>query len=234
VNETIGRLTSGWSGPLKSAAAQPQAVRALHRVYALKTNYLLIDYENVQPTSLSALNGHPFKVIVFLGANQAKVSVEFARALQALGSNAEYIQISGSGPNALDFHIAFTVGELSRSDPNACFHIISKDSGFDPLIGYLRKKGIFAERSMAIADVPIFKVSNAKTEPKKLEAIVHNLASRGTGKPRKVRTLSNTINALFRNSLEDAELASLVKALEKHGHISIEGENVSYHLSGAP
>jgi len=200
----------------------------------LKTNYLLIDYENVQPKSLSVLNGHPFKVIVFLGANQAKVSVEFASALQTLGSNAEYIQISGSGSNALDFHIAFTVGELSKADPKAYFHIISKDSGFDPLIRYLRKRGIFAHRSKEVADIPILKLSNTKTAPEKLEAVIRNLGSRGVGRPRKVRTLSNTINALFLKSLEPAELASLVKALEKQGHISIEAENVTYHLPDAP
>jgi len=200
----------------------------------MKTNYLLIDYENVQPKSLSVLNGHPFKVIVFLGENQAKVSVELAIALQALGSNAEYIQISGSGSNALDFHIAFTVGELSKADPNAYFHIVSKDSGFDPLIRYLRKRGILAQRSKEVADVPILKLSNTTTIPEKLEAIVHNLAGRGPGRPRKVKTLSNTINALFLKSLDATELANLIKALEKHGHISIERDNVSYHLPDAP
>jgi len=200
----------------------------------LKTNYLLIDYENVQPKSLSVLNGHPFKVIVFLGANQAKVSVEFARALQSLGSNAEYIQISGSGSNALDLHIAFTVGELSRTDSKAYFHIISKDSGFDPLIEYLRKKGIFAQRSKEVADIPILKLSNTKSAPEKLEAVVRNLVSRSAGRPRKVRTLSNSINALFLKSLEPLELASLVKALQKQGHISIEDDNVIYHLPDAP
>ena len=46
-------------------------------------------------------------------------------------------------------------------------------------------------------------------------------------------TLSNSINALFQKSLEEAELMSLIKALEKHGHISIQGENVSYLLSEA-
>jgi len=187
----------------------------------------------VQPNSLSVLNGHPFKVIVFLGVKQAKVSVDFARALQALGSNAEYIQISGSGSNALDFHIAFTVGELSKADPNAYFHIISKDAGFDPLIGYLRKKGIFAQRSKEVADIPILKLSNMTTVPEKLEAIVHNLAARSVGRPRKVKTLSNTINALFRKKLNASELENLIKALEKHGHISIEGDNVSYHLPDA-
>jgi hypothetical protein len=199
-----------------------------------KTNYLLIDYENVQPKSLSLLNGHPFKVIVFLGANQSKVSLEFASALQELGSNGEYIQISGNGSNALDFHIAFTVGELSKSDPNAYFHIISKDSGFDPLITYLRKKGIYAGRSKEVADVPILKLANTKTIQEKLEAIIHTLASRPGGKPRKVKTLSNFVNALFLNSLEPPELASLVKALEKRGHISLEGENVTYRFPDAP
>ena len=158
----------------------------------------------------------------------------FASALQALGSSAEYIQMSGSGPNALDFHIAFTLGELSKSDPDARFHIISRDSGFDPLIVYLRKKGIWVQRSKTIPDIPILKTSNARITPEKLEAVVGNLTSRSEGKPRKVKTLSNTINALFQNSLEETELASLVKALEKHGHISIEGENVRYNVQGAP
>ena len=200
----------------------------------LKANYLLIDYENVQPKSLSVLNGHPFKVIVFVGAKQARVPIEFASALQALGSNAEYIQISGSGSNALDFHIAFKMGELSKADPTAYFHIISKDSGFDPLIAYLRKRGILAQRSKEIADLPFLKLSNKTAAPEKLGAIVDNLTARGAGRPRKVKTLSNTINALFRKKLNATELANLIKALEKHGHISIEGDNVSYHLPDAP
>ena len=194
----------------------------------MKTNYFLIDYENVQPKSLPVLNGQPVKVIVFLGANQGKVSVEVAKALQSLGSNAEYVQISGNGPNAVDFHIAFTIGEISKSDESARFHIISKDSGFDPLIEYLRTKGIVAQRSAEIPGVPIRRTK----VPEKLEAIIRNL-SKNTGRPRKVTTLSNTINALFQKSLDEAEVMSLIKALEKHGHISIQGENVSYPLSEA-
>ena len=189
----------------------------------MKTNYFLIDYENVQPKSLQVLNGQPVKVIVFLGANQGKVSVEVAKALQSLGSNAEYVQISGNGPNAVDFHITFTMGEISKSDESARFHIISKDSGFDPLIEYLRTKRIVAQRSAEIPGVPIRKTK----VPEKLEAIIRNLSSRN-GRPRKVTTLSNTINALFQKSLDEAEVMSLIKALEKHGHIAIQGENVSY------
>ena len=100
----------------------------------MKTKYLLIDYENVQPKNLSLLNGIPFKVWIFLGSHQTKIPVELVKNLQDLGKDVEYVQISGNGSNALDFHIAFTIGELSQSDPGAYFYIVSKDTGFDRLI----------------------------------------------------------------------------------------------------
>jgi len=121
----------------------------------LRTNYILIDYESVQPKALSLLRQEHFKVIVFVGACQAKVSFETAEALQRMGSQAEYVKISGNGPNALDFHIAFYIGQLATQEATAYFHIISKDTGFDPLIQHLKTRKIFAARSCDIADIPI-------------------------------------------------------------------------------
>ena len=112
----------------------------------MKTNYILIDLENVQPNNLEILKGHDFKVIVFVGANQTKISFDLAIAMQSLGSTAEYIKIDGNGPNALDFHIAFYIGQISAIDNNCYFHIISKDSGFDPLIRHLKSKKIYAQK----------------------------------------------------------------------------------------
>ena len=34
----------------------------------MATNYVLIDFENVQPKNLELLTTHPFKVFVFVGA----------------------------------------------------------------------------------------------------------------------------------------------------------------------
>ena len=84
----------------------------------MRTN-VLIDYENVQSEDLSALKQDNFRIIVFVGARQTKIPFETAVALQQLGSNAEYVKISGSGPNALDFHIAFYIGQLAEKDPEA-------------------------------------------------------------------------------------------------------------------
>jgi hypothetical protein len=72
-------------------------------------------------------------VLVFVGSNLTKVPFYLASSLQTLGSNAEYVRTGGNGPNALDFHIAFYVGQLAWRDLNAYFHIVSKDTGFDPL-----------------------------------------------------------------------------------------------------
>ena len=85
----------------------------------MRTNYVLIDYENVQPSALSVLEKEHFKVIVFVGASQVKVSFDVAAQLQRLGPSATYVKISGNGPNALDFHIAFYIGQLASVEPDA-------------------------------------------------------------------------------------------------------------------
>jgi hypothetical protein len=72
----------------------------------MRINYVLIDYENVQPSSLAGLDAEHFRVLVFVGANQNKLTFETAAAIQKLGPRAEYVKISGNGSNALDFHIA--------------------------------------------------------------------------------------------------------------------------------
>jgi hypothetical protein len=195
----------------------------------LKNNYVLIDYENVQPKNLALLNGHPFKVIVFVGANQTKIPFDLASGLQALGSNAEYVKIGGNGSNALDFHIAYYIGQLVERDPGAFFHIISKDTGFDPLIKHLKERKISALRERDLSEIPLLRISNATSADEKIDAIVKNLASRGHGRPRKVSTLANTINSLFMKTLEKSELQSLVDKMKQRNMITIENENVSYN-----
>lgn len=102
-----------------------------------RTNYVLIDYESVQPSHLELLNRDGFIAYVFVGKVQAKLSFETVSVIQDLGERASYIKISGAGPNALDFRIAFYIGQIGARDPDAFFHIISKDKGFYPLIEHL-------------------------------------------------------------------------------------------------
>jgi hypothetical protein len=199
----------------------------------VKTNYVLIDYENVQPKNLEMLKGHEFAVKVFVGAKQTKIPIELVTTLQAFGDKAEYIQIEGNGPNALDFHIAFYVGQIAAADPEAFFHIISKDTGFDPLIRHLKSKKIRAYREKDIAEIPLLKISNTKSETERVDAVVEFLKSRGSAKPRKVETLSNSIKSLFMQKLENGELSELLNELFNRKVVVVgEGNKVSYNLPG--
>lgn len=196
----------------------------------MKTNYVLIDYENVQPDALTALCAEHFKIFVFIGSNQTKISFEAAEALQRMGNKAEYIKISGNGPNALDFHIAFYIGQIAAVDPTAYFHIISKDKGFDPLIQHLKTKKILAARSRDVSDIPLVKTASVKLPSEKLAVIVSNLQHRGASKPRTVKTLSSTIHALFLKQLTEHELTELLKELQAKKFIKIDESKVSYSL----
>lgn len=195
------------------------------------TNYVLIDLENVQPKNIGVLSGHDFKVIVFVGEKQSKISFDLALELQRLGDNAEYIKITGNGPNALDFHIAFYIGEFSQLTPNNYFHIISKDRGFDPLIAHLKTRKIRVQRHKDVIDIPLLKVINATSTKERCDAIVSFLIARGSAKPRKVKTLLNSINSLFQKSLTQEELNQLLQELVKRKAIIITDKtNISYKL----
>jgi hypothetical protein len=197
----------------------------------LSTNYVLIDFENVRPKNLELLARHPFKVIVFVGAGQTKVPYDLAEAMQQLGSEARYIKIGGNGKNALDFHIAFYIGELAVKEPDAYLHVISKDKGFDPLIKHLKGRKIKVQRENDLAEIPVLRMSTAKSSDEKIAAIVKNLRGRGPSRPRKVKTLANAINSLFTQKLEETELLALVKELEKQKYISVSDGKVSYQLT---
>ncbi|GGE63158.1 PIN domain-containing protein [Actibacterium pelagium] len=194
----------------------------------MKNNYILVDFENVQPKNLGLLRGHPFTLMVFVGANQKSVPFDFATALQDLGENAGYQKITGNGSNALDFHIAFYMGEMAAKDANAFFHVISRDKGFDPLIEHLRKRKIHARRHVDLSEIPFVKISNASSMEQQIEAIVDSLKSRGSSRPRKVKTLRGTVNALFMKTLDQDNLETLVDELKRRGHVIVNDQSVSY------
>lgn len=196
----------------------------------MKTNYVLIDYENVQPDDIDALQHEHVRVIVFLGPHQTKIALEKAVALQRMGANAEYVRLSGGGPNALDFHIAYYLGQLTAKDPTAYFHVISKDTGFDPLIKHLKERKLRACRMRAIGEIPILKPVDPKTSPDRVALLVVNLRKQGAARPRTVATLSSSISHTFQKQLTAQEVSALVSELKKKGLIKVEENKVTYNL----
>lgn len=192
--------------------------------------FVLVDYENVQPKNLPILKGQQFQVLVFIGTNQAKLPRSLVVPMQQLGTQARYVEIEGSGPNALDFHIAYYIGELAGQDRQAQFHIVSKDRGFDPLIRHLRRKNIKVRRESDLAEIPELRIPESTSLDERIDAIVDNLLSRGHSRPRKVKTLQNTINSMSAKKLEQADLDAIVAELKKRKLIRVNQNNVSYRL----
>lgn len=194
---------------------------------AVTTTFVLVDYENVQPTELSSLRGRPYKVKLFLGATQAKIPVTLAAALQALGADAEYVVLESSGPNALDFHIAYYIGQLSAQEPTAQFHIISKDTGFDPLIKHLELRGVVAQRFPSIRSIASLRPFVAP-DVRQLDLAITHLGKMKAAKPRTQKTLLSTLHALFKKELTETQLSALIAALCERGIVKVDGAKVSY------
>ena len=207
----------------------------------MKKNYVLIDYENVQVQSLVLLKGEQFSVRVFLGPNNTKLPVELVVAMQELGSRAEYIVLETSGSNALDFHIAYYLGVLAAADPAGLFHIISKDTGFDPLIRHLRSRKISVARSVAIEEMSCCKKVVQTTEGKTAAAAVlsteeliklavSELIKHKDKKPGKIKTLRNVIQGRLGKDTPAAKVDAVYNGLVKNGYVKVNGEQVSYSL----
>jgi hypothetical protein len=197
----------------------------------VRTNFVLIDLENVRPENLGLLTGGQFKVKVFAGSQQKNVTIDMAQALQSFGAEAEYVRIEGHGKNALDFHIAYYIGRLAAEFPGAFFHIISKDAGFDPLIRHLKSKKIYCLRWAAIEDIPLVRLLHSKSLPDRVAAVVDYLERRNAGRPKTLKTLRSAVGTLFQGSLPDEELEKIIDGLRKRGVISEKGGRIAYALT---
>lgn len=129
------------------------------------TNYILVDYENVQNIDLSSIQDKNIYIKMFVGSKQNNIPTDLVVKSQKLGNQIEWIQINGNGKNALDFHIAFELGKLAQKETKSFFHIISKDTGYDPLVSYIKSQKIFCKRSEDIVLVIEAIQSSVKPTP---------------------------------------------------------------------
>jgi hypothetical protein len=226
--------------------------RAVAERGLMPVNYILIDYENVQPDadSIRRLDKNDLKLLIFAKAKD-KLNFDTVMALRSLGEQAEYILINATGSNALDFHIAFHLGVLACEAPDSsAVYVVSKDTGYDSLIAFLNAAGkLSAKRIGNLLDIadppgPEQKPAQSAPDPEKdetqpfvgslkenVEKAVDNLKKHGNARPRTVATLTKSLQTLFNGSLSDAHINGLLKAMQSKKFITVsEDGKVAYSL----
>lgn len=195
----------------------------------MRTNFVLIDSENVKPEYIERLKREHFQVVVFVGANQKRLDFAMVNALQSLGSNGSYVQVSSHGPNALDFHIAYHIGKLAAVHPGACFHIISRDKGFDPLIKHLKGQKILCSRWASVSAIPLSNSADKQLPSQRAaEFYKKRIASASKARPATVVTLQSTIFNHFNKTLSVEEVAEVFNALTAAGQVVVNGKKIAY------
>lgn len=195
----------------------------------MKTQVILVDWENVQPDLLPALDLDSTKLLVFIGPHQSKLPFSLVEAVQKLGDRAQYVKVSKQGKDALDMHIAFHIGRLSIELPDVYFHIISKDSDYDPLVAHLKDRKIGAAKWSDLSSMPVLRRASAKTFKEQMGATREWLVERKSNRPKTVKTLANSLKtSAFCSRLDDDEIAALIEGLQERQLLVVQGQKVSY------
>lgn len=191
--------------------------------------YVLVDFENTPIQHVGFLKNPDLQLILFIGKTQTKLSSDLVVAVQEMGPRARYIRMNGSGKNALDFHIAYHLGQLSRDDPAGQFFIISKDTGFDPLIEHARNESIKIRR---LADASALSATTAPspTPITRIERVHKHLAAHAKNRPARLKTLKGSIHEWLGKDpiVPDDELDGIVAALQTRGLLTVSGTKVVY------
>jgi PIN domain len=203
-------------------------VSRLVGVPGVRTNFVLIDSENVKPEYIEKLKHEHFRVVVFVGANLKRLNFPIVNAVQSLGSRGSYVQTSSHGPSALDFHIAYYIGKLSAAHPDAYFHIISRDKGFDPLIKHLKDQQIFCSRSATVLEIPLVRSTDKLTPKQRALDFYEKRIALAKARPATVMSLQSAIHSHFHKVLSGVEVAEVLEALTAGGYIVVNGKKLAY------
>lgn len=207
-------------------------------------NVLLVDYENIGKIDLGAIPAG-VRVPFFFGASQKSVPTEFLKAALRLGERFVPIDIEGQGKNALDFHIAFYLGEyLTRSPDTSCV-ILSKDKGFDPLIRHLVRRGFAVRRANSMAEALASRelpaaaprgagsarpAAHRDAAARLAEALQLLAGTQKTRRPRKRKGLIAVLHSHFSKKVPESELQGLVDELIASARLSESNGAITYHF----
>jgi hypothetical protein len=188
---------------------------------------LLVDYENVQGVNLSTVPPS-VEVRIFIGASQARVpALLFQQAVGRTGIT-KVERIDGVASNALDFHIAFYLGQCLAERPKAKYVILSGDRGFDPLIRHVEGRGCHCRRITSLSHLDAHTPTAHDDKYKQVIAWLGKMEKKA--RPRKRKTLAAHIASHYQNKIPGADVEALIDRLLEERQVADTGSALTYHF----
>ena len=208
---------------------------------APRTNLVFVDFENVHQVDASIFGTKAVSFTFLLGARQTRLDVELVEKLMEHAASVQLIRLSSCGKNALDFTLAYYVGRAVSANPAAFIHIVSKDTGFDPLIEHLRSRHIQAHRHDSFATLTFSGTGKAVPETQKAPVAPHGeeelnralerLRKNVTNRPKKKKTLLSHLKPIMGKDATDVDALWLVEKLQAANYIDIgDKDAVTYRV----
>ena len=188
-----------------------------------KMDFILVDFENLKIAGIPSMGGNQ-RIYIFAGENQNKIDFKLVKESQKYGEMVQWVKIEGNGKNALDFHIAFYLGELVSKNKTANFFVLTGDKGFDPLIKHLNSTGISCKR---ITELKESLPKKPTVRPDLYSTMVEMLFSRNeNSRPKK----TDSLKAFFgsKGKMEGIDKDEIVNRMVKEGLIKVDNKKVVY------
>jgi PIN domain len=203
-------------------------------------NHVFVDFENVHHVDASVIGTKAVSFTLLLGAKQTKLDAGLVEKLMEHSACVQLIRLTSSGKNALDFALAYYVGRAVSVNPAAFIHIVSRDTGFDPLIEHLRSRHIHANRHDSFATLTFSRTPRVAPEMPKADPVgqeeqltraLDHLRKNVTNRPKKKKTLVSHLKSILGKDAIEADATNLFEKLRKAGHLSIgDKDAVTYHV----
>lgn len=189
--------------------------------------YLYIDYENVQDVQVEAIKKN-MKVMIIVGEDQNRVPIDLVQKTQPFGDSVEWVRVNGKGRNALDFFVAFFLGQDVAADRSKAFLIYSKDRGYDPLINHLKQGGVNARRIVSFQELKQNKT--IKVDESAVQKVRENLLKvNANRRPKRRNSLNGFVTALLKGKPQ-SDIDKIVEDLFIKKIVFEENGTIKYSL----
>lgn len=224
----------------------------------LPVNHVFVDLENVKSIDPRVRGGKNFTFHLFYGPQNKKLDMGVVERLFENSQSVKIVRSPKTRKNALDFVLAYHLGQAVQSDPKGSFHIVAPDMGYESLVELLRSRnveiqkhadwsGLKCRAAAKVAVIPPTKTPPAAATPAAkapavakpaakglsvaAEKLLKNLRKSEKNRPKKEKTLAAHARNFSGKDKPEADAAKVIEELRKAGHLAIDEKGaVTYQL----